>query len=1020
MQQNSASRTIQNKLVPAWLQHSFILLFFLSGISGLVYEVIWSRYFSLFLGHSAYAQTVILSLFLGGLGVGACACAYNINKIKNPLLVYAFAEITIGLIALSFHFAFEGLYQLYFEQLINFSSQLWVNNIVRYCICALLTIPSAIILGATFPLIASGLRRIEFQHDGQGIASLYFANSLGAVFGIVLTGFVFIELFGLPGSILIAAYINMAVGVTALLLIKTSRLKPAPQKKPPPPASLINTVKNETTDLRFYYYVAFLTGAASLIYELIWIRLLSMVLGSSTHAFEVMLATFIFGIAIGAYFIKSRIKNTQNYSRSLAIIQFAMGFFALLSLSMYNYSYEVMEFALHSIQRNSSGYIIFMVVSSSICALIMLPAAICAGMTLPLITQKTLSQNKLKESNSNEQPIGYIVGVNTFGCIAGIFFAFYFLPILGAKNNLVFAASIDIGIAFILAYRYRLFRYKALQASSLIFTLLTFSFIFTVEIDPLKMASGVFRHGEINTAKKVLFHQDGRSATVSVFDSEKGTRSIATNGKPDASLRNDGNKTGDDITAELLAILPLMYLPNPENFAIIGFGSGRTAHTLLSSPLPKKVDTIEIEPSIVEGAKFFTPHNDLAYQDPRSHIYFDDARSFFSRNHKNKNKNYDVIISEPSNPWVSGVSSLFTQEFFTLAASKLKHQGLLVQWVQLYEIDFSMVASIVASLESVFPYYQVYLANDVDLIILASQSPIASKTLNAPWSWPAMKAILDSSNIKNKSDLQFRNIANNNTLNPLLEMIQPRLNSDFSPILDTQASKSRFLQDKVTVFGEFTVGTSRLLSYPLNKRESLKEDYTAAPFFSASSYIRDALYGYQYFMHKKNETLNLLSDKTRKHVEALSSMQNHCVNKPKQEAWSSSFVYTIKLAVSYLSPEQISELAHKIAETNCPNGLNKQQNYWLNLAVRVAEEDHKNTVMLAKILLGHQHQDYRNSEFLVSLGMISSLKLDNKQASLALFDNYRKQTGKNLLIHNFIASHALHRPEVSLTTVGSE
>ena len=237
------------------------------------------------------------------------------------------------------------------------------------------------------------------------------------------------------------------------------------------------------------------------------------------------------------------------------------------------------------------------------------------------------------------------------------------------------------------------------------------------------MTAGVFRHGELQSAHDatVLFAKDGKTATVHLVRYADAT-SLRTNGKSDGSINMDasGERGTDEITMVLTAALPLSLKPQAKSAAVIGIGTGLTTHTLLQSLDIERVETIEIEPAMAEASRGFMPRNSGAFADPRGTILIDDAKSFFSTH----NRRYDLIISEPSNPWVSGVSSLFTREFYRRIRPHLNPGGLLVQWIQLYEIDASLVATVLGALGEEFAHYAVFAASDYDLLIVASDAPV--------------------------------------------------------------------------------------------------------------------------------------------------------------------------------------------------------------------------------------------------------------------------------------------------------
>ena len=348
----------------------------------------------------------------------------------------------------------------------------------------------------------------------------------------------------------------------------------------------------------------------------------------------------------------------------------------------------------------------------------MLPATFLAGMTLPLIT------TALFRGRHGEKAIGFVYAANTFGAIAGVIIAVHFaMPVLGLKGALLLGAAIDIVLAVALLWnrpgltgRRIALAWPGVGAIALV---IVAAF---VPISGERMASGVYRHGvsKLEAESRIIHHTVGKTANIDVI-SGKEMMSIRTNGKTDASIAFDpAEPSPDEYTMALTAVLPLVYRPNIENAAVIGFGSGMTTATLLGSSTLKRVDTIEIEPAMVEGARLFGQAVDIAYTDPRSRIVIDDAKSYFARSALR----YDLIVSEPSNPWVSGVASLFTVEFYKRVKRQLTEGGLFVQWIQTYEFSNDLLATILRALDGEFADYAVYSPNGGDLIIVASNGKL--------------------------------------------------------------------------------------------------------------------------------------------------------------------------------------------------------------------------------------------------------------------------------------------------------
>jgi len=322
----------------------------------------------------------------------------------------------------------------------------------------------------------------------------------------------------------------------------------------------------------------------------------------------------------------------------------------------------------------------------------------------------------------------------------------------------------------------------------------------TFHVDLRRSSSGVFRTAgaRLGPQNNIIFHRDGKTATVDVLDTE-GNRSIRTNGKPDAALMMDpqGAPTGDEYTMAMLAMLPLGHRPDAKRAAVIGFGSGMSTTFLLASPVLEKVETIEIEPAIIEGARHFMPIVTPAFNDPRSQIVIDDAKSYFARG---RNR-YDIIVSEPSNPWVSGVASLFTEEFYARLAQYMNDGAVLSQWLHTYEIDAATVGSILKAMSKTFPDYVVYSTIDADVVIVARKGGPAGRFQPVVYEWPKMREMAERLKLDQVA-IERRMIGSWRALEPYFLTYGVAANSDFFPVVDHRASKTRFTSERARMFTE--------------------------------------------------------------------------------------------------------------------------------------------------------------------------------------------------------------------------
>ncbi|HEU4990319.1 MAG TPA: hypothetical protein VFT41_11090, partial [Gemmatimonadaceae bacterium] len=739
---------------------------------------------------------------LGGMSLGALAAGKRSARLRQPLLWYAGVEFSVGVIAFLFHQAFVAAtnfaYDRLFPHLAGGAGGPAVTA-VQWSLAALLILPQSVLLGATFSLMSAGAMRHIRGEPGRVLGLLYFTNSIGAAGGALFSGFFLIGVVGLPGTLLAAGTLNFLIAATVALAARSYYAADEPDAVPLP-APLDESIERPR-EWRLLLWVSFGTAVASFIYEIAWIRMLSLVLGSATHSFDLMLSAFILGIALGAYWIRGRADGLRRPLYALGMVQWIMGALAVATLPLYTMSFDWMAALLHTFDATPAGYEGFVLSRYVICLVIMLPATFWAGITLPLITEI------LVRRGAGERAIGTVYGVNTLGSIAGVVLAgVVLMPALGLKLLLISGALVDIALGIMLLHptvlgddhgARRRFGYLAATLA-----LILFNTVF-VRFDRWKLSSGVFRRGLLPMADmyEFPFYKDGRTATVSVRrDRYSGYLTLATNGKPDASMdpfwEDSTVDPGalhplaeDQATQVLLPLIGLAHVPDAREVAVIGQGSGMTSSLLLGSPRVKQVVTVEIEPEMVNASRTFRPANHRVFDDPRSTIVIDDAKAYFAAT----GRKFDLIISEPSNPWVSGVSGLFTTEFYRRVRRNLTANGVLGQWLHLYEINDSLVTSVLAAIDQNFRHYEVFFTSNSDVLILATnrQAPLVPD-----WSvihYPGVAHDLRRAVPLSPEALNAMRLGGRRLLHPYL-VTRAQVNSDYYPVLDLGAERTRFMQ----------------------------------------------------------------------------------------------------------------------------------------------------------------------------------------------------------------------------------
>jgi predicted membrane-bound spermidine synthase len=782
-------------------------LFALSGFAGLIYEGSWARYLKLFLGHASYGQVLTLCIYMGGLAIGSFIAGKMVEWVKRPLLGYAAVELAIGIGGLVYHPLYNLLTGFFFDSEWIAGLGFTGAEITKVVLATGSTLPIAIAVGMTFPFIAAGLLRKSGQE--LSLPMLYFTNSLGSAIGILVTSYLLIPELGNHATLCVAASINfLLAAIFGYIGFATSPnreddedadnadagaeggAESANHAAEPQNVDYVAEHKLPMPPKNTWLWIAAITGLTSFVYEIVWIRLLSLLMGSSSHSFDQMLSAFILGLAIGSAVSGKLLKKDSLVILSLA--QIFMAFFALCTLYFHKPFWGMMNEANQIFNTTADGYICWSLFKYALSVLWMVPTSFFAGMTLPLITVI------LTRAFKSEAPIGKVYGWNTVGSIIGSAGGgLILLPFLQLKGALVLAAFLDFAIGFVLLVVYRKkFRYSVPFYLVALFMVLPSLFI---NFDPHMVTSGAFRaYKNLHPDEKIVV-RDGKTATISFHESNVHWY-IKTNGKADASMSKDRNHPieGDELTQAATAFMPMAALSQPYDAGMVGFGSGMGAHYLLSDPLLRDFDCVEIEEEMMTLARGFYPWNARGYDDPRIHIYIDDAQTFFLTNRRK----YDLLISVPSNPWVSGVASLFSHEFYAKMRRYMKPGGLWVQWIQTYEFNDQLFLNILKALDVTFPYVSLYRApEEPDIIIIASDQPVIQKEIGRFSTDPTLVA--EFKRIHRDPDFfgEQNFLFTSKMVHNMMENIQP--NSIFTPIVDNKAEEARFVHSNAKIVQVF-------------------------------------------------------------------------------------------------------------------------------------------------------------------------------------------------------------------------
>ena len=691
--------------------------FFLSGLTGLTYEILWTRMIVKIIGGSPFAVSIVLTVFMGGLGLGSYLAGRTIDRINEPrklIRIYGLLELGIGCYGFVLPLllmAFKPLYAVLYNRLFDY---FLTYNLLTFIGCALLLIIPVTCMGATLPILGrffvTSLSRV-----GTHVGRLYGLNTIGAAVGSLLCGFWLIDLLGVRGTLVLSVVSNGAIGATCVLI--GGRLPRRPEVSRETRMEKERTTKGyrPEADRAFgsYALVIFaVSGFCAMAYEVIWIRLLGLIVGPTTYSFTIVLVTFITGLALGAMFFGWLGDRVKNAVMLLISTQVAAGLFALTFSQIVGNS---QIFFAKLIYHFKDSFAQLHLLNAVILFLFMFPTTFCLGATFPLVG-RIYTTSLLRRGRS----IGFAYAINSVGAVLGSFCAgFVLIPFVGKEDGLRIVIAIQLVTALFVGFRvFRRAKTPALRWSPLVLAVcLGLALVSQYpQWDRKTLSKGKYHRldrpeirnvgwlnalisgpARLSNAEKeaLVYYGDGIGGFTTVLKNDilgDVSYTLCNSGKADASF------PGDMATQTLFAHFPLLFHPQPENVLIIGLASGITAGEVLNYPV-HRLDIVDINEQVVAASDYFRKWNNDVLSDSRTKFIIQDGRAHLAMT----NQKYDVISSEPSNPWMAGLASLFTREFFELAKAHLDDDGIFVQFTHSYQMDWPTFAMIGRTFSDVFP-----------------------------------------------------------------------------------------------------------------------------------------------------------------------------------------------------------------------------------------------------------------------------------------------------------------------------
>jgi len=643
-------------------------LFFVSGCTGLVYEVLWGRRLTLVFGCGLFATSAILAVFMGGLSLGSWWLGRFVDTRSRPLRFYGWLEISIGLYALCIPSLLEAVLAVYQTAYQWSEGAAPLVNLARLVLAALVLLPPTVLMGATLPALSRFVANGRDNVTGQ-IGTLYALNTAGGVLGCLVTGFVLIEALGLRGVEILTAFINIGIGTVALVIRRAgSQILEAGSR----PLSALD--ESAAVDRKILLVACAVSGFAALGYEVVWTRLLTFFVGNSTYAFTIMLASFLTGLAVGAAVAAKVVDRLSDAFFSLSVVQLLIGLTMCEGLFLFPHTPYVDRLVSEAL---GSGWFQWILVRFGIAFSVLAIPTFLIGTVFALASRTILGPNETVAAD-----VGTLYACNTLGAIAGaLTTGLILVPYLGLSGTLMTLAGLN-GMLFVLIGQRR-------QRSRLflplgILTLGTLLFLAPRDafLKMLRMSCG---DGEL------IYYREEPSATLFVTRSPENERWVHF---------SDGRGSGGTYNLpghRFWGHLPALLARERRSACVICFGSGITLGAVASHPF-EKIVCAEICEGIREPARLF-PENRNVLDDPRVRLVTDDGRNVLF----GSADRFDVIVNEPPLLETAGVVNLFSREFYHLVRSRLAPGGVFCQWVPSFEFAKAEHQLVLRTFLEVFP-----------------------------------------------------------------------------------------------------------------------------------------------------------------------------------------------------------------------------------------------------------------------------------------------------------------------------
>ncbi|UCE18484.1 MAG: fused MFS/spermidine synthase [Gemmatimonadota bacterium] len=752
---------------------TLFLFFFISGMCGLIYEVVWMRMLTVVFGNTVFATSTVLAVFMGGLALGSFSFGRLIDRRSNALRIYALLEIGIGLYALLLPVLLHLVTPLYIWVYRSFGTGYYVLGLIRFLVSSLLLLVPTACMGATLPVLTryfvSSRKRV-----GKDVGLLYGLNTFGAVLGCFASGFILVELLGVKQTISLAALLNITLGAIALVLQKersaqvTQRVDA--EEKDESGESLMPRTQGRLVLLCFG-----LSGFAALAYEVLWMRSLVYVMATDTFSFSAMLTTFLLGLAAGSLISSRFVDTSGRWVLLFGWIEVAIGLLAVATIPLMAWLMTLNE-GMWRAGGTEAGWTLRTEIYFIDTLIILFLPALLMGMTFPLVS-KIFTPDIRRRGRS----IGQVYAVNTVGAIAGSFTGgFLLIPLVGIQLSIALLATLNAAIGILLVL---LEGGTKLRVMKIVPIAAALSVVFV----PLALPGDIIP--TLFAAKKkgfdLLFFKEGVTTTTTVHkDINTGERLLATNG-----ISVAGTDYMLMTTQRIQGHIPLFLHKHPETVLTVGFGSGETSWVITTHGV-ERVDCVEISPEVVEAARFFSDINHSILENHKFTPIIMDGKNYVLMT----DQTYDVIMNDSIHPALAGNGSLYAVEYFSSCRDHLNPGGLMSSWIPLFGLSERDFKILLKTFQDVFPFTTLWYGTNClnrHALLIGSTDPdflIDPDVISKRFSDPIIRANLREIGIGNIYDVLGSFVMGPGTIAAYVGDVP--LNTDNRPVLEFSTPKT--------------------------------------------------------------------------------------------------------------------------------------------------------------------------------------------------------------------------------------